>query len=369
MRNDVDYYNLFGLEKPGGEDVKGTKEQEPDISGLSESGSASVEEGIDIESIDVDPGAAGVNTGEDGSGTEPLEDGQTEIEGLPEEGITGTDTGEKERVSDMGKSEMSDTEPGDTEPKVEPQVQQQEKKKQSDEENARYAAARRKAEQEKAIELRRAEEEIISQLGLENPYTHKPVRTVEEYQEYHKTISDIKKEQFKESHNLDDDGYKELISGIPEVQEAQAVKSRLEAQQEAQRQEDVNRMIESHVREIMKYEPDVKSAEDIARLPEGMAIAECLQNGMDLLQAYRITSFDRMTRKAEEEKTNLKMQAKAEVNKVKSKNHLKKVSGNQGDGSPSVPQDVLRLYRKMMPDLNDREIYEHYKKYAKNRED
>lgn len=232
------------------------------------------------------------------------------------------------------------------------------KKRQSVEENARYAAARRKAEQEKMTAIAETERQFYETHNLINPYTGKQVKSRADFAEYQRQYDEELASEMAARPNISAWQYEAMTASTPEVEQARAL------QQQVERME-MGRQVEAEIAEIARYEPGIKEPADITKLPEIDAMRMYLQQGMTLLDAYRAASFNRKMDSAEQEKERSVRQIKASINKHNAKGHLQRLSGNQGEGSPSVPPEVWKEYRKLMPELNNQEIFAHYHKYAK----
>lgn len=158
------------------------------------------------------------------------------------------------------------------------------------------------------------EKEKISNMGIENP---------DEFKSY-----------------IDD-----LISKNPIVKEAQEVLNK-------QKQADLEDYVKSQMKEITKLDPSIKTLNDLVTLDHYSDFSNKLDKGYSLVDAYKVTYFNRITEKSKE----------SALNNLEGKSHLKSTSG-KGSTSVRVPQDIIDTYRKNIPDMTDDEIRKHYSNF------
>lgn len=115
--------------------------------------------------------------------------------------------------------------------------------------------------------------------------------------------------------------------------------------------------IESEVAEIGRLDPSVRSFEDIRNSPDYARLGELVKGGVSLVDAYKLTHFDRLTQNA------AAGARQAALNARSGKAHLQRMDGTGGEAPPAVPGEVLRAYRAIMPELSTREIEQHYNQY------
>lgn len=115
--------------------------------------------------------------------------------------------------------------------------------------------------------------------------------------------------------------------------------------------------IEGEVAEIGRLDPSVRSFEDIRNSPDYARLGELVRGGISLVDAYKLTHFDRLTQNA------AAGARQAALNARSGKSHLQRMDGTGGGAPPAVPGEVLRAYRAIMPELSAREIEQHYNQY------
>ena len=261
--------------------------------------------------------------------------------------------------------------PGETpedvhEPETEPEIAQPEADeggeetpephKQSKKENAKYAAARRKAEQERDAAVKQAREEaeakakadmdaMIAEMGLDNPYTQKPIRTVAEYEAYKATHAQKQHEQRLRDMDMTEDQYKEYVDQIPEVQEARKVT-------ENARQAQMKAQVEAEIKQISQMNPSIQSVEDLVKDDKYDEIFQRIQNSnISLYDAYRLTHFDDISRRT----------GRQQAINAAGKSHMT-ASKSRGEGGLSVPSEEMDWYKQLNPHASEEQIARHYNK-------
>lgn len=283
----------------------------------------------------------------------PAEATEDEAEGAEEQEIAAP--AEVDEVNDADE-EDSDTD-SDTDT-----AEDEEDSKQSKAERAKYAAARRKAEaerdaavkaaREEAIrEAQRAMDDMVSSLGMKDPFTGKPITTKAELDAYRAAESADRREKILKRAGMTNEEYKEFVDNLPEVKEARAAKE--QAGEQAARQK-----VEAQLLEIAKMDPSVKTLADLAKTENYQKVYDMVTRGYDLLDAYKLANFDRV-QKATADSTR-----QAAINSAAGKSHMSKTT-MRGVGAVSVPADIAEAYRVFDPDITDAEIQKHYTRYAK----
>lgn len=283
----------------------------------------------------------------------PAEATEDEAEGVEEQEIAAP--AEVDEVNDADE-EDSDTDSGtDT-------AEGEEDSKQSKAERAKYAAARRKAEAERDAAVKAAREEairdaqramddMVSSLGMKDPFTGKPIKTKAELDAYRAAESADRREKILKRAGMTNEEYKEFVDNLPEVKEARAAKE--QAGEQAARQK-----VEAQLLEIAKMDPSVKTLADLAKTENYQKVYDMVTRGYDLLDAYKLANFDRV-QKATADSTR-----QAAMNSAAGKSHMSKTT-MRGVGAVSVPTDIAEAYRVFDPDITDAEIQKHYTRYAK----
>lgn len=108
----------------------------------------------------------------------------------------------------------------------------------------------------------------------------------------------------------------------------------------------------------------VNGLEDILKLETGGAFQEAVRRGYSFLDAFKLANFDRLQTRRQEEAA--QRAAQAARNSVRSKEHLVPSGGGSGEGGAAVPEEILSLYRDLMPKASEAEITAHYNRMLKD---
>lgn len=140
----------------------------------------------------------------------------------------------------------------------------------------------------------------------------------------------------------------ELITKNPIVKEAQTILTK-------QKEADKENFLKEQITTISQIDKSIKTLDDLVKLDRYDEFAAKIDKGYDLVDAYKITYFDKI-------KTNNIEAAKQTVlNNIDSKSHLKSATGVSGK-EVHVPEDIMAMYRKNIPGMSDADIRKHYAK-------
>ena len=270
-------------------------------------------------------------------------------------------TTDTEEVEDTENPEETpeDVREEETEPNEEPVDAQPEeteegagKPKQTKKENAQFAAARRKAEKEKdeALEAAKAQyakdtDALIAGMGLENPYTNKPITTKAEYDEYQAMHKEKQQEQRLRDMDMTQEQYDEYVGSLPEVQEARKIAAETKKQQ-------YEAWVKQEISEITKINPAIRTAQDLASDPRYDKILPMLNNNYRLVDAYKLAYMDDLTSRTGRQQA-INRQGKA---------HMTSTQSRGGEGPVNVPRDELDMFHQLCPGLSDDRIANFYNK-------
>ena len=218
---------------------------------------------------------------------------------------------------------------------------------QSAEENKKQAAARRKRERDAEIAKARAEaaDEAYRSMGMENPYTGKPITNKAEFDAWKQQEAAEKRGHIAESAGMTGEEFDDFINNLPQVKAAVKQNQRM--------------MIEEQVGLINKLDPSIKTFEDLYNREDYKDIYDTVQKtGVSIVEAFKLVNFDRLTQSA------AAASRQAAINSANSKDHLSTTS-QRGAGALTVPADVKEIYRALNPGITDAEIQQHYNKYHK----
>lgn len=272
-----------------------------------------------------------------------------------------------EGVNEQEPAEPVDEEVADEEYTLEEggeKEQEPAKPAQTAEENAKYAAARRKAERDvderinKAVaEARRQSAEeytsVLKGMGIMNPYTGKPLETMEDLKAYADAAAKEQQEQAKaqlDEYGLSKEQIDALIQHHPDVVAARASSERLKALEAQARSVRDRQVFEEEIAKIREFDPRVKSFSDFMADDKHEEMREMVnKRGMKIHEAWKLTHFDDIVNRS------VSASKQETLNKVRGKEHLEK-TGSRGDGGVSVPADMVAEYRMLNPDASLEDI-------------
>ena len=292
----------------------------------------------------------------------PVEDTEdTEVSEIP--GETPEDVHETETDAANG--------PTEAEEQAEEQQEPEGKKHQSRGQNAKYAAARReaeaevarvKAEQEQAIaeavKKARAEarDELLQELGHENPYTKSKITNDAELKEYQAEHARKQHEKLLRTTGQTEEQYQAMVDNLPEVKEARAKAEEAERVLEARKQEQMKAWVERELTEVGKYDPSIRTADDLVKDSKYETILTYVDKGLSISDAYKMAHFDDLSsRKGRQQAIN---QA--------GKSHMTSTKARGGDGHVNVPKDELDMFHQLCPGVSDDRIANFYNKQIQN---
>lgn len=159
---------------------------------------------------------------------------------------------------------------------------------QSDEDNARYAAIRRKAEADAAKQRDRA----IADLGYTDEEGN-PITTLDELTRYKQRESKKKADAEYEDeierlldYGMSEEEAEEIIENKRAAAEYKAVKGQLDEARNRQRQAEFDRKVEEELEMIREYDPSIKSIADLSKMDNFDAFKANVASGDNYITAY-----------------------------------------------------------------------------------
>ena len=263
-----------------------------------------------------------------------------------------------ETVSEVAEPTMDETEVESSATTEEESSQESEDSNvQSAEENAKYAAARRQAEAQLAKYKADEDAEYVRRFGgYENPITHQPIRSKQDYFDALDAQEKLKRDEELSSKGIDPNIFEEMVNrqvaNNPYVQQAQAI---MQANQEQQIQ---NQLVDD-VKAISKLNPNLKTLEDIFALedaPEMIALVQ--RSNISLANAYKLTHFDDlMAGKSASAK-------QAALNNMNGTSHLNQTDSLAASdkGVMEIPANELAQWKKAFPHASMADLRKKYTK-------
>nr|DAH38068.1 MAG TPA: hypothetical protein [Caudoviricetes sp.] len=282
---------------------------------------------------------------EEGGNEQEAADPATQTEETTEETVTG---GNEQEAADPATEEQGN--PGEAQEAPEPE----EKDEQDPETRRKNAAQRRIREKQEAEQKGRrdAAAEIFRQMNLQDPKTGKTVTTMEEFAAYQQAKVQAKAEEDLKKGKLSQEVLQSVLMASPEMQ---AVLQNARETKETAEVQDFTARREMELAEIRKINPEIKTLDDIIRMPTGGDFADLVRKGCSFVQAYKTANFEAIMQK------NRAAGEQRARNAAMSQAHIKGTPKSQQEAFV-VPQQVREMYRKFNPDITDEEIAKDYRK-------
>lgn len=240
-------------------------------------------------------------------------------------------------------------------------------------EQRRENAARRRQEEQR-IAIDRAVQEAIRQerekntaemqdffakAGLKNTVTGKPITNMEEFRAWNEQFSRAKLERELKEGKLTPEGLETAIGSHPAIRQAQKLAADRQAQEQAQKNDEIKARIDAEVAEIHKLDASINSLEDLLRAPYGQELYAMTQRGYSIKDAHFLLNHERL------EQAKLEAARQQAMAGARNKDHLTGTSTPRGGGAISVPSSDLAMFRQFNPGASDAQIQEYYNKYMK----
>lgn len=242
---------------------------------------------------------------------------------------------------------------------------------QTPEENSRYAAARRKAEEERdaavlkareesAAETKKQIEETLGMLGLVNPYTKQPIRTVDDLTAYRTAQQQESKARVMKAAGMTEEQYQQFVADLPEVKAAREQQTAANDAAKKVMANEAKAKLDAQMAEITAIDPDIKTVDDLKKMEGYDRFYALVKKGNSLTDAYKLVNMDKIMA------GNTAATRQAAINAANSKNHLDRTT-TRGAGAVTVPKDVAEMYRALNPGITEAEIQADYSKYKQRK--
>ncbi|MCD8117863.1 MAG: hypothetical protein LUE21_12310 [Oscillospiraceae bacterium] len=138
----------------------------------------------------------------------------------------------------------------------------------------------------------------------------------------------------------------------------EAERAAIAGQRERNRMERARLTAEEQVRQIGQLDGRIRSMDDLIAMPEYDRFYALVKRGADLVQAYKLTCYDRLMQQTAEAASRQTMRSLA------SRQHLTALAGQPGEGSqPAVPAEVAAEFRLAKPGISDQEIRRKWRRF------
>lgn len=222
--------------------------------------------------------------------------------------------------------------------------------RQSSEDNARFAAARRKAESEYKAKLSAYQQDMdakfarmAQQAGLQD---------VKSADDYVARMENLALEKRLQDGDVSAEDIRKMVDESVNASPIVVQARNALAQQR----------MEEDVRKIAMFDSDIHTLEDLYASGRFEAVLSRVQNGMNLVDAYRLENFDRLM---EKKSAAIKQ---AVINQAKGKTHMEPVGGSveRSNGGVEIPEKVLAKWKQAYPDLTYTQLKEKYNRVLRN---
>ena len=273
-----------------------------------------------------------------------------------------------EEDPDMEPDEDPEGEGGNEREVADPVPNTEEKPAQDRATNARNAARRREAEMLQKLEAARKEERekyearmkrALERAGFKDGET--PIEDLDGLESYLDKSEQAKLSRDLSQGKLTPEALQDMVQRSVEKAVSAA------APQQTPDGEDAaaafQMQVDAELEEIRKYDPSVKTVADLRRLDRAEAFMEAVtQHNHSFIDAYKFVYADRIAE--EKAKTAAAAAAQKARNSAAGKEHLRG-TGARGAGDVTIPENVMRNIRRMMPNASEKEIREAYQKHYK----
>lgn len=225
--------------------------------------------------------------------------------------------------------------------------------KQTPEQDAAFAQMRREAEQARreAQEAKQALEQRDKWVAEKFGKTH-GIKTFDEYQAALAKEEQEAHEQAMRDQGVDPQLVKQMLQSDPEYQ---AIKQIAQNAQQQLAQQQGRAVMESQLKELSDLYPEIKSVDDVLKLPNYDAIHAKIKTGYSMLDAYEsVNRKEIMSKQSEAAK-------QAALNNIQNKGHVRGNGQGTEIDTTSIPDDVLEMYKRFNPGKTMDEYKKHYK--------
>ena len=250
-----------------------------------------------------------------------------------------------------------------------------------EEERRANAARRRQQETQAAIdaavqaerarmeqEYQQREQQLFADANLKNSSNGQPITNRKEFYAWKEAYDAARLQKDLAAGKLTPEGLNRAIAANPTVRQMREEAER-QAQASRQRQQaEMRARADQEIAEIGKLDPTVKSLQDILDKPTGKAFYDYVQRGNNFVDAYYLANRQELAARQQQAAAQQAQAARQQAAaNARSKGHLNPVPAGRGEGSASVPEADMRIYRALMPEATEAEIRSAYNDYMKTR--
>lgn len=223
------------------------------------------------------------------------------------------------------------------------------------EEDARFASVRRMAEEKanakNAARNARIDAEFKRLFGnAVNPLTGKPITSAEEYIMAYAEQKRRDDEEELKAAGITNERFAEMVRNLPEFKQAMEANARMQKAEE-------ERYFGEALKEIQKWDPSVKSREDLEKHASYPEVYDLVMNhGITLEKAFRYANMEALSAK------NSAAAKQAAVNMAKGKDHLAATGAGVSSSKnlADVPASTMAVLKEFYPGLSEAELRAKY---------
>lgn len=200
--------------------------------------------------------------------------------------------------------------------------------------------------------------------GQKDPYTGRPIQTEADYRAYVEAKAQDERKRELEAAGLSPETIKGLVDEAvaPLKQQTQEMTLRIAAERARAVQARAEQAINASLRNISAEMPEVKTLDDIAKLPTAGRFRALIRQGVGLEDAFFLANRDTLV------KNKLEAARQAAINQTAGKNHLAPTGAGGGE-VVEIPPVMAEQFREMNPDITDAEMKKQYLAYQKSIQD
>lgn len=281
---------------------------------------------------------------------------------------TGADTGET--VTDTqspAASDVADESEGGTEQELAEPAENDStgteqnggKKRQSDADNKKFARQRREQEKREAIDAALIEERRKFDLALKNAGIIDPTSKNGRIESYEQLEQISRSKAAKNAAKTLNDGGELTDEQLTQLLQSTESGRRLLSENAAAQAEKAGAYRQQQLALISKFDPAIKSFEDLQNIPEYEVFESYVRNnGLSWNDAYRLAAGDRISQKE------AAAARQGALNSIGSKSHRTQDTARGGEGI-DLPKDIDNLYQAMFPDLTYEQRVAKYGEYLR----
>ena len=265
----------------------------------------------------------------------------------------GTDDGQ-------GADNQGQTAPQGRQPKGQKSAEQAERRRREETDKRIQAEVERRVAEERK-RMQAEQDAAFESMNLRDTKTGQPIKTYKQYQEWRTRADDERMQRDLRDGKLSQDLIQRMIAKDPTVQEMQRRQREDDNRRRQEQQSEAQKAIDAQLQEINKLDPNVKTVADLTKLPNFPEFRALVGKGLNFVQAYRLTNWDKLMESAGAQKAAAaKQQA---ITNARGKDHLQP-SKAQGTGSQvSITPEELKMFRVLMPNTSEKEIRAYIEKH------